>query len=400
VTDIESATGQSEVDGGSPAQQRSRRAVLAAAAGGAAALAAALARPARSAAAAGSALIIGSSTNNAGTSNTLLTTSSSVVAFELLQNGPGTALMGYTTPTTGKTRGVYGRTDSPDGDGVQARNGSTTTGIGAAIKAFGGKCTGVWATSDGTAIYGDSLSGWGVVGSSLSGVGVSALGNGATKDHATLQSNNDNTTNGMAAYLTNSSAFATAHLYNAGSGQVLWMQNGGTNAAGAGGGDFIVCRNKDQSDTQFRVATDGSAYSDGTFNSGGADFAELLPADGTTEPGDVVAVRADGRLTRATRARQSSVIGVVSTKPGFIGGVSMPAPTSPDQIPMAVVGIVPVKASAENGPIQAGDRLVAASLPGHAMRADDQPEVGTVIGKALAGLNAGTAMLEMLVMLQ
>ncbi len=203
----------------------------------------------------------------------------------------------------------------------------------------------------------------------------------------------------MAAYLTNNSSFATAHLYNAGSGQVLWLQNGGTDAAGTGGGDFINCRNKDQSDTQFRVASDGSAYSDGTFNGGGADFAELLPAAEPSEPGDVLAVQPDGRLARSSDARSSAVLGVQSTKPGFVGG-AMRAGGAPDRIPLAVVGIVPVKASAENGAIRAGDRLVSAALPGHAMRADRHPEVGTVIGKALADLAAGTGTLEMMVMLQ
>jgi hypothetical protein len=98
--------------------------------------------------AAGSNLIIGSEANNAGTSNTQLLTNSNVVAFKLLQNGPGTALMGYATPTTGGTRGVYGRTDSPNGDGVQARNGAATAGTGAAISAFGQANVGARIDSD------------------------------------------------------------------------------------------------------------------------------------------------------------------------------------------------------------------------------------------------------------
>jgi hypothetical protein len=176
---------------------RSRRAILSAALGGlAAATAATLGRPAPAEATAGSALIIGSSTNNAGTSNTILTTSSSVVAFELIQNGPGTALMGYVTPGSGTTRGVYGRTDSPNGYGVQARN-AGAVGTGAAVQAIGGNNIGldasttnadVWAvravnngvagigvfgnSSSGTGVYGSSSSGYGVFGNSSSGDGV------------------------------------------------------------------------------------------------------------------------------------------------------------------------------------------------------------------------------------
>ena len=83
--------------------------------------------------AAGSALIIGSQTNNAGTSDTQLITNSSVIAFKLLQNGPGTALMGYATPASGANRGVYGRSDSPPASAA-----TPAPGAGAGLQAFGG----------------------------------------------------------------------------------------------------------------------------------------------------------------------------------------------------------------------------------------------------------------------
>jgi hypothetical protein len=127
---------------------QSRRALLAGAVGGlAAAAAAALGRPGPASAAAGSTMIIGSETNDAGSANTQLLTNSNVVAFKLLQNGPGTALMGYATPASGATRGVYGRSDSPDGYGVQARN-AGAAGIGAAIQAIGVSNTGLEASTD------------------------------------------------------------------------------------------------------------------------------------------------------------------------------------------------------------------------------------------------------------
>jgi trimeric autotransporter adhesin len=180
----------------SPAAPRSRRALLAGALGGlAAAAAAALGRPGSVRAAAGSTMIIGSEANNAGSANTQLLTNSDVVAFKLLQNGPGTALMGYATPATGATRGVYGRVDSPNGFGVQARN-AGAAGTGAAVQAIGVNNHGVDATTDdgdsyavrgvtnsgsGTAIYGYSPSGNAIVGQASGGVGVrgmSATGTG------------------------------------------------------------------------------------------------------------------------------------------------------------------------------------------------------------------------------
>ena len=164
-------------------QQTSRRALLTGALGGIGALAATVIGGAsRAQAAAGAALIIGSTANNAGTSNTILSTNSNVVAFQLLQNGPGTALMGYATPVSGGTRGVYGRSDSPHGDGVQARN-AGMGGTGAAVRAFGGNNQGVIATSDATfAIRGVSAAS---NAPAIRGVGSGAQGSGVSghSDH-------------------------------------------------------------------------------------------------------------------------------------------------------------------------------------------------------------------------
>jgi trimeric autotransporter adhesin len=178
---VETTESSQITEGAETPVPRSRRSVLAAALGGVAASIAAFAgRPQPARAAAGSSLIIGSTANDAGTSNTILSTSSSVVAFELIQNGPGTALMGYVTPGTGGTRGVYGRSDSPNGHGVQARNGGTT-GTGAAIRAFGGTNTGVDASVDSgnrSAVRGAAAGGVGVYGVSTSFHGVEGRSEG------------------------------------------------------------------------------------------------------------------------------------------------------------------------------------------------------------------------------
>ncbi|MCX8062179.1 MAG: hypothetical protein N3D16_06320, partial [Anaerolineales bacterium] len=69
-------------------------------------------------------------------------------------------------------------------------------------------------------------------------------------------------------------------------------------------------------------------------------------------------------------------------------------------IPVAITGIVPCKVSAENGAIHRGDLLVTSSIPGHAMRAGDDPPQGTVLGKALGELITGTGIIYILVVLQ
>jgi hypothetical protein len=93
------------------------------------------------------------------------------------------------------------------------------------------------------------------------------------------------------------------------------------------------------------------------------------------------------------------VAGVYSTKPGIVGGQPMEGDAT-SAIPLTVVGVVPVKVTAENGAISPGDLLVTSSMPGHAMKAGPNPALGTVIGKALGKLETGTGVIKMLATLQ
>lgn len=71
------------------------------------------------------------------------------------------------------------------------------------------------------------------------------------------------------------------------------------------------------------------------------------------------------------------------------------------EIPLAIVGIVPCKVSAENGAIEAGDLLVTASIPGHAMKGTGRSRmIGAIVGKALEPLKQGTGIVLGLVTLQ
>jgi hypothetical protein len=49
---------------------------------------------------------------------------------------------------------------------------------------------------------------------------------------------------------------------------------------------------------------------------------------------------------------------------------------------------------------QLSDLLMASATPGHAMKASPNPPVGTVVGKAMEGLDEGTDVIQILVMLQ
>jgi hypothetical protein len=174
-------------------------------------------------------------------------------------------------------------------------------------------------------------------------------------------------------------------------------------------------------DAEFRIFNDGTVHADGAFG-GPADFAEMMHVSTgaeTVEAGDVMVIDTEGAgsLVKSNSARSTLVAGVYSTKPGFVGSErewDLPDPDSEDgfrslripdrakefdEIPVAVVGIVPCKASAENGAIQPGDLLVTASLAGHAMK-DVHPRVGTVVGKALEPLETGAGKIRILVTLQ
>jgi hypothetical protein len=72
-----------------------------------------------------------------------------------------------------------------------------------------------------------------------------------------------------------------------------------------------------------------------------------------------------------------------------------------NEVPLAVVGIVPCKVTAENGPIVPGDLLVTSSIPGHAMKGTDRSRMlGAVVGKALEPMQKGTGVIQVLVTLQ
>lgn len=153
---------------------------------------------------------------------------------------------------------------------------------------------------------------------------------------------------------------------------------------------------------------DGSAQS--TAWSGtlcGGDYAESVDVTGKREeyePGDVLIVDSQNpaHFLKSSEPYSTAVSGVYSTKPGLIGRRQATDPkNSASEIPMAMVGIVPTKVSAENGSIHPGDVLVTSSTLGHAMKGTDRSQfAGAIVGKALGSLDSGTGVIEVLVSLQ
>lgn len=137
----------------------------------------------------------------------------------------------------------------------------------------------------------------------------------------------------------------------------------------------------------------------------GGDYAEDMRAakkKQVYEPGDVLVLTSDddSDVHKSTEPYSTMVAGIYATKPGVVGLRDAVA-KSADNVPMAMVGVVPTKVTAENGPIRKGDLLVTSSQEGYAMKGTDRSKMlGAVLGKAMGSLDSGTGTIEVLVTLQ
>jgi hypothetical protein len=139
----------------------------------------------------------------------------------------------------------------------------------------------------------------------------------------------------------------------------------------------------------------------------GGDYAESVDVSGSRtsyEPGDVlvIGVNSGSDVAKSAEPYSTLVAGIYSTRPGTVGRRQITDPkASKTEVPMAMMGIVPTKVSAENGPIKRGDLLVTSSTVAYAMKGTDRSRMlGAVIGKAMGNLDSGTGVIEVLVTLQ
>jgi len=178
----------------------------------------------------------------------------------------------------------------------------------------------------------------------------------------------------------------------------------------------------------FRADRFGNVFADMDIHgqgiaTGQADVAEWVPVSEPVEPGDVLELDPSrpGHYRKARSPCSTLVGGVVSTDPGVILGADAPSssasgsglwtddsrlPTGDSRLAtegsalLALLGIVPVNVTDENGPIQPGDLLVVSSTAGHAMRWDppQDGEACGLVGKALEPFDSGAGMIQMLLM--
>jgi hypothetical protein len=157
------------------------------------------------------------------------------------------------------------------------------------------------------------------------------------------------------------------------SNQVTAIANGGTNGGGnigASGATF---------NTVFAKATTAQY----------ADLAEKYVADAAYAPGTVLVFGGTHEVTVDAVDSDRRVAGVVSTDPGFVMNEGL---ESEFVVAVALTGRVPTLVL---GPVRKGDLMVAAGL-GRA-RAEADPRVGTVIGKALEDFDGAEGTIEVVV---
>lgn len=209
---------------------------------------------------------------------------------------------------------------------------------------------------------------------------------------------------------------ATIRL-NGGSGQIVMRSATGEDRilvdaskgdvwlGGKGVSGDIMLFHKDEQDNRnsakATVRLDGGA---GDIILSNADCAEDfdLADEAAVEPGTVMVIDSDGRLCACSRPYDRCAAGVVSggndLKPGIVLGRQEGVP---GRRPIALTGRVWCRVEASSAAIETGDLLTTSSLRGFAMKAVDPTRAfGAVIGKALAPLAAGQALIPVLVALQ
>lgn len=319
-------------------------------------------------------------------------------------------LHGINNATSGRTNGVVGDVYSPDGSGVVGVNHATTGngpgvfGLSSATSGFGTGVTGFAASSQGSGVSGVNNAATGSGGAGVNGSANATTGlvwgvigsvdsNPVNTDAVGIQAGGFNA---FRAFSQTCQSLPCTPL--AGTAGLFSVGTGGTILVGIAGNPGIPV---------FRVDSTGKGFFNGGTQTGGADFAESVavsPGPNHYGPGDLLVLdaTADRRLTLANEPYSTLVAGIYSTKPGVLATIhQMGDANFANEVPLAIVGIVPCKVSAENGSIKRGDLLVTSSTPGHAMKGTDRSKMlGAVVGKALEPLAEGKGVIQVLVTLQ
>jgi hypothetical protein len=177
---------------------------------------------------------------------------------------------------------------------------------------------------------------------------------------------------------------------------VLSLANGGGITASVSTGAVTLGSTATSANTAGAIVARGASgeFSAGVItgtatNARYADLAEKYTADANYAPGTVVVFGGAAEVTVDAVDGDRRVAGVVSTNPGFLMNEAL---TATFVATVALTGRVPCLVT---GAVRKGDLMVAAGL-GRA-RAEADPRVGTVIGKALEDHDGDSGTIEVVV---
>ena len=328
-------------------------------------------------------------TNAAATSNTIevnnVGTGSAIKAVSSSATSPNSAILGLTSSggtrvagvqgeataiaPTQENAGVYGVNDATNGNGFGVLGEAQAAGVG--VGGYSNNGYGVIGNTvgTGTAVYGEA---------DALGTGVEGYGFGGGTGVYAEASSTGTACNALIANMDGSTASTV------GANNCAIFESAGTHVA--------------------RIDRTGKGYFDNGTQTGGADVAEAFDVPGARssyEPGDVLVISRNStrQVEKCSEPYSRLVAGVYATKPGVLLTPDHIDADLSSKVPLGVIGVIPTKVCAENGPIVAGDLLVTSSTPGHAMKADlSKLQIGEAIGKALDNFNGpGTGVIEVLV---
>jgi hypothetical protein len=333
-------------------------------------------------------------------------------------NGPEAGISGFSDTGVG-LRAHSNHADAcdafahdPAGNGVLAMNDATTapapggapkgngilavTTVPGAAGAFGANNN----ATQGVGVQGNGPEA-GVSGFSENGVGLRAHSNHGdgtqsfahSNDHNGLLGLNDATTpNQSTGAPAGNGVYGYTDVPNASGvcGAVAASNNAGAGVTGIGptAGKFF-----------------GNVVVTGDIQLTGADYAEDFDVVDSEHaaPGCVMVLDDAGALRESRDAYDSRVAGVVCGAGDFRPAVILDRrnDAAGRRMPVALVGKVFCKIDASYEPVRVGDLLTTSPTPGHAMRASDRGRAfGSVLGKALRGLDSGCGLVPVLVTLQ
>jgi hypothetical protein len=321
--------------------------------------------------------------------------------------------------------GVFGFTQVPDGAGVFGAHASTGVGVSGLglIGVSGGSVNGV-------GVMGVSAPPGGKGGDGVQGITNSEQRNGVLgrNDSTSPRGNQNPVGSGVCGSSTVPDGSGVLGVHPAGGHGVIGTGGFGLTGIGsragvwgqASGGGWAGLFNgpvRIEGDCQLASATFGELVSfakdlnvtgnvavTGDVQLANKDVAERFEVETAAdcEPGTVMVLGGSGALTPCTRRYDRRAVGVISG-----AGTLRPAITLGEDggtgptVKIALVGTACCRIDADIAPIDVGDLITTSDTPGHGMRADDPAKsFGAIIGKALAPLEKGRALIPILLALQ